>query len=192
MADGDADIIRNLFALTLSFSKRVIFHDDLSTWKCFQHYLFFERKFHRLPVDFPQRGSVMRSFGIFYVTLNQLLNKKLSCQWFETLWRLCDVIVLTIDTAQFAAMARCWGFCVRSRSDLHVCSSFIACVQYDVILDHFIARHDCTYLNRFVCDLGRYTRVNPFSIWLDYLHLCFTSYHQNKQDQCGATFSLMG
>ena len=47
------------------------------------------------PLDFPHKKSPSRGAYIFFVvSLKRLLNDYLSCWWFETLWRSCDVFVL--------------------------------------------------------------------------------------------------
>ena len=48
-----------------------------------------------LVVYFSHKGTVMRSFGDFFVVrLNMLLNKQLSFQWFETSWCSCDITLV--------------------------------------------------------------------------------------------------
>ena len=44
---------------------------------------------------FHNKGSVMRSFDVFFdVSMNKSLNKQSIRRWVETPWRLCDVIVM--------------------------------------------------------------------------------------------------
>ena len=58
---------------------------DFKKWKRFPHYLLF-----------PHKGSVMGSCSVFVVAnSNRLLNKHSNRQWFETLWRPCDVTPMT-------------------------------------------------------------------------------------------------
>ena len=61
-------------------------HDDVMSWKHFQHYWPFVRWIHRWPMDFPQ---VMLSFDDFGG-----LNKRSSCQGFLRPWRSCGVTVM--------------------------------------------------------------------------------------------------
>ena len=64
------------------------FHCDGITWNLFQHYWPFVRGSH---LDSPHKWPVMSTFVVFFVVS---LNKLLSCRWFETPWRSCDVIVM--------------------------------------------------------------------------------------------------
>ena len=55
----------------------IIQHDDVMIWKCFLYYWPFVRGIHRSPVVPLTNGSVMHTFGIFFlVSLNELLNKQ--------------------------------------------------------------------------------------------------------------------
>ena len=46
-------------------------------------------------LDSPQKGSVMRTFGVsFEVSLSELMGRQSSCWWFETPWRLCNATVV--------------------------------------------------------------------------------------------------
>ena len=56
------------------------------TWKYFPYYCPFVRGIHRLPMDSPHQGAVIRNFDVFFVgSLNNFLNKESTC-WFETLF----------------------------------------------------------------------------------------------------------
>ena len=82
---------------------------NVKTWKCrWMHYWPFERGIHWSSVDSshkgqvinwdsPHKGSVMRSFDVFFdVSQNKLLNKQLSCWWSEMPWCSCDITVMRI------------------------------------------------------------------------------------------------
>ena len=60
-------------------------------WKCPPHYRPFVMGIHRSPIDSPHKWPITRSV---VVILNKLLNKQLSCRWFETKQCLCDVTVM--------------------------------------------------------------------------------------------------
>ena len=48
-------------------------------------------------VDFPHKGSVMRSFCVLSVArLKNLWNKEASCRWMETPWFPCNFIAITV------------------------------------------------------------------------------------------------
>ena len=47
-------------------------------------------------VDSPHYETVMRRFDFSHVSLSKLLNKQANNQWFETPWRLYDVIAMTL------------------------------------------------------------------------------------------------
>ena len=53
-------------------------HDDVMTWKHFQHYRPFVRRIQRLLVDSPYRGPVMRRFESNFAASLKTLLKKLS------------------------------------------------------------------------------------------------------------------
>ena len=64
---------------------------------------------HQSQVDFPHEGPVMWPFkNFFVVNLTKLLNKQLSCWWFEMLWCSCHVTVKVRlhGTRQAARLAR--------------------------------------------------------------------------------------
>ena len=51
---------------------------------------------------FPSQMARMESFDIFFVvSLNKLLNKQLSCQWFVMSWCSCDTTVMHTSTFYF-------------------------------------------------------------------------------------------
>ena len=45
------------------------------------------------PVNSPHKGSVMRTFVVFFLSPNKLLNQLSIFQWFEAQWRSYDAIV---------------------------------------------------------------------------------------------------
>ena len=58
-------------------------HGEFMTWKCFLHYWPFVKGIHQSPVDSHYKGPVRQSFDVFFdVSLNKLLKKQSSCQWF--------------------------------------------------------------------------------------------------------------
>ena len=70
-----------------------VIHDVL-TWKYFPHYWPFVRGIHQSQL-IPLTRDQTQSFGvIFDASPNTLLNKHLSCQWFEMPWCSCDVTVI--------------------------------------------------------------------------------------------------
>ena len=61
----------------------------------FPHYWPFEREIPWSPVVARINGPIMWSFDVlFVVNFNRLLNKQLSCQWFQIPWCSCDVTVM--------------------------------------------------------------------------------------------------
>ena len=62
-------------------------YDKVMTWKHFMHYWPFVKGIHRWQVVSPHQGAVIQRFGVFFVaSLNNLLNKKSTSQWFEMPW----------------------------------------------------------------------------------------------------------
>ena len=54
---------------------------------------------------FPPKGLVMQSFDVFFdVSLNTLLNKWSSGQWFEMHQCSCDVTIITAKYSEFSVM----------------------------------------------------------------------------------------
>ena len=64
--------------------------DDVMTWKLFPNLLI------ESLMDSAHKGSAMWMLFIFIVRLNKLLNKLLGCQWFDTPWCACDIILIPI------------------------------------------------------------------------------------------------
>ena len=55
------------------------------------------------PVDSPHKEAVMWNFRMFlYCYPNEVLSKLLSCRWFESSWRACDVSVCDQVMHRFA------------------------------------------------------------------------------------------
>ena len=66
--------------------------------KCFVHNWPFVRGIHQSPLHFLK--SVFESFDVFFVIhLNKLLNKQLSCQWFQMAELSCDGTLMTSQLA---------------------------------------------------------------------------------------------
>ena len=57
-------------------------HEHIITWKCFPYYWPFVMGIQSLG-GFLQKGPMIQSFDVFFVSLIKLLNKQLSFQWFE-------------------------------------------------------------------------------------------------------------
>ena len=70
-------------------------HDDVMEWKRFQYKWPFVRGIHWPVLVSPHKEPMIWSFGVsFDVSLNKLLNKQSSWQFFEMPWCLCDVITV--------------------------------------------------------------------------------------------------
>ena len=70
------------------------FHDDIMIWKNFLHHWPFQRRNHWSPFDSPPKGPAMEFDFFFDDSLNKLLNKQSSCQWFEMPWSSCYFTVI--------------------------------------------------------------------------------------------------
>ena len=55
------------------------------------------QEMYRSQVDSPHKGPVKWSV---VASLNNMLNKQSSCTWFETIWRVCDVIVVYLTSVR--------------------------------------------------------------------------------------------
>ena len=80
---------------------------------------------HRSPSNFPQKGHVIQTFEIFFgVSLNKLSSPQLSCRWFETSCRLCDVTSM----GTFRVRDNCfflWGCIVSCTRNNHVLCDYV-------------------------------------------------------------------
>ena len=65
-------------------------------WKSFPYYWPRMRGVHRSKVA--SNAKVLQSFDVFFVvSLDKLVNKQSSFQWFEMPWRSCDVTLMTTE-----------------------------------------------------------------------------------------------
>ena len=63
-------------------------HGDVMTWKYFPHYSPLVREIHQLPVvSLIKRTNNAKTLRFILCWPQMLLNKHLSCRWFETPWR---------------------------------------------------------------------------------------------------------
>ena len=79
----------------LNLAIRDIFDYMMMQWRgySFSHYWSFVIGIHQSPVD-THKGPVVQRFDIFFLScLDEPLSKQSSCQWSDTSWRSCDVIV---------------------------------------------------------------------------------------------------
>ena len=75
-----------------------VYSYNVMRWQCFRHYCSVMRGNHRWLVDSSHKGLVMWSYGdSFLVSLNKLLNRHSSCQWFEMP---CDAMRCRVTSLQ--------------------------------------------------------------------------------------------
>ena len=72
-------------------------HDDVLRWKPFPYYWPFVRGIQWSLVESPHKGPIMQALRyLCCVGPHKLFNKQLNVRWFETTWRSCDVIVMSL------------------------------------------------------------------------------------------------
>ena len=91
-------------------------HNDILTWKSFQHYCCFVREICQWLVDSPHIGPEMWNFDVaFVVSMNKFLNKQSSFWWYEMSWHLHDITVMYMNISFIAVMSH-EGYGVRNPS----------------------------------------------------------------------------
>ena len=67
-------------------------------WKHFRITGLIVRGSYQWQVDYPHKETIIWSFDVLLVlSLNKLMNKQSTCQWFETLWCLWEIIIMDLD-----------------------------------------------------------------------------------------------
>ena len=76
------------------------FADDIFIFIFLYKLLYFDSNFTQIR-DYLHKGPVMHSFDVFCIaSLNDLLNKQLSCWWFEKAWCAYNVTIMHYNISQ--------------------------------------------------------------------------------------------
>ena len=95
------------FEVLITYVTRVLcgYLHGVITWKLFPRYWPFCGEFAGDRWISLTRGPVMWTVTFFYEGPHRLFNKQWNDRWFETIWRSCDVIVLS--KRHYVTMATC-------------------------------------------------------------------------------------